>query len=239
VESAEVFHDILAESFLSGCGLYFSEIPTQVFPFFEDIDILGLDVRDHLFTERLEFFICRARSLQYFFPVSLDVIHFHVFCSSGVSTQSGNFKTSLHLVWPDLQVNCDIAKNMRQATIKHFENLEISSPYIHDLALQMKASSSLNTWRNIFDEASVRKLNGLRMPFADKISRKTGVPENRPMLPLGTCSYSKSDESIKWVTRVNGSLGREEISRWMKLGSLRLPNNAEVTAETFCRPHKV
>lgn len=181
------FYEKLAACISMNIPIFFSEIPTPVFPFIEDIDIFAFDFRNFFFCDPdFKFLRLRVEALKSFCPEGRR--NFQVFCASGVCLDSGIFKTSIHLVWPDLLVNAEIAEQLRLATIKYFKDLEISSPFVAEFGAQAISACKRNSWENIFDETAVRELNGLRMPFSDKISRLTGRVERRPLLPVGIFS---------------------------------------------------
>ena len=222
-EKLEEFYEKIAACISMNIPIFFSEIQTPVFPFIEDIDIFG-DFRNLIFDPDFRFLRIRVDAIKSF--CLEETRNFQVFSSSGFCSESGNFKTSIHLVWPDLLVNAEIAKQLRMATIKYFRDLEISNRFVSEFAALVRGLSCNNSWENIFDETSVRELNGLRMPFSDKISRLTGLPENRPLIPLGRFKSGAFD----------GSSALVEIGEWVKRGSCRRLIDAKVNVDILCSP---
>jgi hypothetical protein len=132
-------------------------------------------------------------------------------------------------------VNAQVARQLRLFTIKAFEDLEISDCFVSDLAERAKAADDRNTWRNVFDETAVRELNGLRMPFADKFSEEQ---ENRPIIPVGTCEFSLSDNTAKWLDQVENPkrLSKAEVLHWIRVGCCRRNIGTKVNTQIFNSP---
>ncbi|KAF4664949.1 hypothetical protein FOL47_004863 [Perkinsus chesapeaki] len=193
-----------------GVHTYISEIQTPIFPFIEDIDFEGTfhdiegsgDLDTIILDENLMFLKERVQALHLFFP-DLDKFKCHVYSASGYNKGKERWKSSFHLVWPDLIVDGTMAPTMRNVTVEHFEDLTRRDPYFKLMFKRMMRFFDQNIWENVFDQTTASAKNGLRMPFCNKVSwhkdaegRKQPRVEDRFSLPIGTIEFEYTRKEI-------------------------------------------
>ncbi|KAF4718383.1 hypothetical protein FOZ62_001532, partial [Perkinsus olseni] len=193
-----LFHN-KAWLYKNGIHTYISEIQTPIFPFIEDIDFEGTfhdiegsgDLDTIILDENLMFLKERVQALHLFFP-DVSKLICHVYSASGYNKGKERWKSSFHLVWPDLIVDGTMAPTMRNVTVEHFEDLTRRDPYFKLMFKRMMRFFDQNIWENVFDQTTASAKNGLRMPFCNKVSwhkdaegRKQPRVEDRFSLPIG------------------------------------------------------
>ncbi|KAF4726976.1 hypothetical protein FOZ63_027146, partial [Perkinsus olseni] len=192
-----LFHN-KAWLYKNGIHTYISEIQTPIFPFIEDIDFEGTfhdiegsgDLDTIILDENLMFLKERVQALHLFFP-DVSKLKCHVYSASGYNKGKERWKSSFHLVWPDLIVDGTMAPTMRNVTVEHFEDLTRRDPYFKLMFKRMMRFFDQNIWENVFDQTTASAKNGLRMPFCNKVSwhkdaegRKQPRVEDRFSLPI-------------------------------------------------------
>ncbi|KAF4685755.1 hypothetical protein FOZ60_006165, partial [Perkinsus olseni] len=197
-----LFHN-KAWLYKNGIHTYISEIQTPIFPFIEDIDFEGTfhdiegsgDLDTIILDENLMFLKERVQALHLFFP-DVSKLKCHVYSASGYNKGKERWKSSFHLVWPDLIVDGTMAPTMRNVTVEHFEDLTRRDPYFKLMFKRMMRFFDQNIWENVFDQTTASAKNGLRMPFCNKVSwhkdaegRKQPRVEDRFSLPIGTIEF--------------------------------------------------
>ena len=187
----------MAWIFKKGYDTFISEIQTPLFPLIEDLDMESTlpmtDTRqiDDMFTEKLFFIKERARALRIIYP-HINEFTVYLYTSSGFNKSKGRWKSSFHLVWPDIIVNGHLAPIVRQTTVEYFIYKSATSAYFKHMQARLVNHYDANIWENVFDQTTSNAANGLRMPFSNKASWVktnfgTKVPsvENRHCFPKG------------------------------------------------------
>lgn len=221
-------------------GLYMVERQSKAYPFIEDLDIecsKGTEVP----TFELEKIIKhRATCLRKLFPtLSEEDFVCHVFSASGYSQAKQSYKISYHFVWEKLIVETPQPSLIRQYTLDQFE--EMGKDPNHDVAqvlATLKAAKDDNDWINVFDDATTRPKQGLRMPYCDKKTRMVDeegntefVREHRPACAIGTYAFAfENDVCVSAKIAVDAA--ERSVSEWVAAGSCRRQEDCELTAWT-------
>ena len=192
-----VLFKYMAWIYKRGYDTFISEIQTPLFPLIEDLDMESTlqmeDTKsiDDMFTDKLFFIKERARALRVIYP-HIDEFTVYVYSSSGFNKSKGRWKSSFHLVWPQVIVNGHLAPIVRQTTVEHFIYKSTSSTYFKRMQTRLINHYEANIWENVFDQTTSNALNGLRMPFCNKATwiktnfgSKSPSVENRHCFPKG------------------------------------------------------
>lgn len=194
---AELFAH-MAWIYKRGYDTFISEIQTPLFPLIEDLDMessLPMTDTSHMdsmfLDQSLSFIKERARALKVMYPDHSEFTCY-VFSSSGFNKSKGRWKSSFHLVWPDLIVNGELAPIIRQTTVEYFIYQSQTSVYFKHMQSRLVGHYPANLWENVFDQTTSNANNGLRMPFCNKATwsktetgSKTPSVENRRCYPKG------------------------------------------------------
>jgi hypothetical protein len=192
-----------------GYDTFISEIQTPLFPLIEDLDMestLAMDSTaeiDRIFIdEALSFVKERTRALHILFPTR-EEFTVYIYSSSGFNRSKGRWKSSFHLVWPDVIVNGELAPIIRQTTVEYFLYKSAASRYFSEMQKRLMNNYAANIWENVFDQTTSNANNGLRMPFCNKttwIKNEFGVRvpsvENRRCYPKGAVSLKFSKKNF-------------------------------------------
>lgn len=204
---AELF-GYMAWIYKRGYDTFISEIQTNLYPLIEDLDMESTlpmkdtSQMDEMFLdESLAFIKERARALKVIYPEKSEFVC-HVFSSSGFNISKGRWKSSFHLVWPDLIVNGELAPIIRQTTVEYFIYKSQTSAYFKHMQTRLVNHYDANIWENVFDQTTSNANNGLRMPFCNKATwNKTNYGtkfpsvENRRCYPKGSIKICFEDLS--------------------------------------------
>eukprot|EP00927_Polykrikos_kofoidii_P005646 TRINITY_DN1223_c0_g1_i6.p1 TRINITY_DN1223_c0_g1~~TRINITY_DN1223_c0_g1_i6.p1 ORF type:complete len:903 (-),score=127.16 TRINITY_DN1223_c0_g1_i6:441-2792(-) len=223
--------------------LYFTEHPTDLYAYVEDIDVEG--TRDSGIPKLMcpasddyELLLWRATALRRQFPKA--TMRCALYESSGWYSSSELYKESYHVVWLDIIVDKPTAVQVRRASIEYLEE-EAKKPN-HPLGHLLRRVSSINpynTWNRIFDETAVRSKIGLRMPLCDKRSLKLHesnrrfTDEYRPVLPVGLLEFefvpNERDRSGEVCSRVRvlERCDKRPLWEWALLGMCRRPSSVK------------
>lgn len=222
--------------------MFVAERFSPVHPWAEDIDIVsdmsGEDSAPTHLVLNTQFLVQRARILFDLIP-SLEKASMYVYDSSGWSNKKNAHKVSFHLVFPDILVNEEGGKRIRDTTIKKF--VELSSKggalkrlfddiYVHSLTNFQRnfgdEASPEHIWSEIFDENSVRPKNGMRLPYNNKAdmvdaqnSNKRRL-DNRSPKPHGVFTFCR-EETLHSMSLPD--LERPDLTKkeWLMCGSVR------------------
>lgn len=209
----------MAWIFKKGYDTFISEIQTPLFPLIEDLDMEStLPMNDtaqidDMFTEQLFFIKERARALKIIYP-HINDFTVYIYSSSGFNKSKGRWKSSFHLVWPDIIVNGHLAPIVRQTTVEYFIYQSAASTYFKRMQSRLVNHYEANIWENVFDQTTSNAANGLRMPFSNKASWiktnfGTKIPsvENRHCFPKGQVRIVFTPR--EWETDAARSAGAE------------------------------
>ena len=198
----------MAWIYKKGYDTFISEIQTPLFPLIEDLDMestLQMDntkLLDEMFMDhKLVFVKERARALQILYPQRTEFTCY-IYSSSGFNKSKGRWKSSFHLVWPDLIINGELAPIIRQTTVEYFLYKSATNAYFKRMQARLINHYDANIWENVFDQTTSNAANGLRMPFCNKASwiktvygSKVPNVENRRCFPKGavTIKFERSE----------------------------------------------
>jgi len=202
-ETQDTLFKYMAWIYKKGYDTFISEIQTPLFPLIEDIDcestipMNNTNLIDEIFLDpKFTFLTERAKALKIIYP-HIETFTCHIYSSSGYNKSKGRWKSSFHLVWPDLVVDGSLAPIIRQTAVEYFQYKSISCKFFKRMQYRLINHYDANIWENIFDQTTSNSLNGLRMPFSNKTSwiKKSNIiggqvkqprVENRHCYPRGT-----------------------------------------------------
>ena len=190
-----------------GYDTFISEIQTSVFPLIEDIDcestipMSNTSLIDEIFLGE-KFIAERARALKIIYP-QINEFKCYIYSSSGFNKSKNRWKSSFHLVWPDVIVDGRLAPIIRQTAVEYFLYKTSWCTFFKRMQYRLMNHFEANIWENVFDQTTSNCMNGLRMPFSNKASwvktsstLKYPKVENRHCFPRGTVEI-KFGESVK------------------------------------------
>ncbi len=198
-ETQSILFKYMAWIYKRGYDTFISEIQTPLFPLIEDLDMestIPLEDTsqiDSIFMDEALLFVKeRARILHYMYPSHTELT-VYIYSSSGFNKSKGRWKSSFHLVWPDLIVHGELAPIIRQSTVEYFVYKSRTTRYFGEMQKRLVNNYEANIWENVFDQTTSNANNGLRMPFCNKASwvkNQFGIRipsvENRRCYPKGT-----------------------------------------------------
>ena len=120
--------------------------------------------------ESFAFIKYRSAVLREFYP-QFTTLEVNIYSASGWNSTKEYMKVSFHLVWPEIILNEDTAKIIRERTMEKFE--EWADDPSHPIAYFKKNVIDIdpsNTWDDVFDDTTTHETNGVRMPYCDKAS---------------------------------------------------------------------
>ena len=187
-----------------GYDTFISEIQTPLFPLIEDLDMEStLQMEDtsqidQMFLDDDFLFIKeRARALKVIYP-DRDEFTCYIYSGSGFNKSKGRWKSSFHLVWPDVIVNGELAPIIRQTTVEYFIYRSAATQYFKRMQARLVNHFDANIWENVFDQTTSNANNGLRMPYCNKASWvKTPYGSKIPFVENRRC-YPKGEITIKF-----------------------------------------
>lgn len=235
-ETQRTLFNSMAWIYRKGYDTFISEIQTPLFPLIEDLDmestVLMEDTvaMDRMFLDdSLTFIKERARALHMLYPTRSEFT-VYIYSSSGFNKSKGKWKSSFHLVWPDVIVNGELAPIIRQTTVEYFVYKSATTRYFGEMQKRLVNHYEANIWENVFDQTTSNANNGLRMPFCNKASwiknefgGKSPNVENRRCYPKGaikirfqptefesvSAEQSARTEAIRLISFVNNQIGEK------------------------------
>jgi len=157
-----------------GYDTFISEIQTPVFPLIEDIDcestipMSDTTLIDEIFLSD-RFIAERARALKIIYP-NISQFKCYIYSSSGFNKSKGRWKSSFHLVWPNLVVDGRLAPIIRQTAVEYFLYKTNACTFFKRMQYRLANHYDANIWENVFDQTTSNCMNGLRMPYSNKAS---------------------------------------------------------------------
>jgi len=129
--------------------LYFVETRPKVFKFMMDIDMSD----NHYWDNEEIYYLCDNvnKIIHEFFDESGPVIC----CTSPQKVKADGVHTGIHLIWPNLVTNSEIALTIRRGLIQKLKESDIKIDKL---------------WEDVIDE-TIYTRNGYRMIFSDKMSK--------------------------------------------------------------------
>lgn len=148
------------------CTLYYVETRPKIFKYMIDLDIGD----DHYWNrEEIMKIVKYVNSIvNQFYDYGNTVIC----CTAPLKHKKKSVHTGIHLIWPKIFVNVEIAMMFRKAILQKIEE-----------TMGKRDTSFQNSWEDAFDELIYTR-NGYRMVGSDKLNPKTRIPENRLYQPL-------------------------------------------------------
>lgn len=218
-----------------GYDTFISEIQTPLFPLIEDLDMestLPMEntvAVDQMFLDEALLFVKeRARALHVIYPTQREFTCY-IYSSSGFNKSKGRWKSSFHLVWPDVIVNGELAPIIRQTTVEYFTYKSATSKYFQLMQQRLVRHYSANIWENVFDQTTSNANNGLRMPYCNKATWvKTSYGSLQPQVENRRC-YPKGGLLISFEAKKFGS---PEVELEARLRAMELIKAAEAAVTT-------
>lgn len=233
------FEESVIYFFRKKAPLCLVELTTPVFKYYQDVDIILQDqnvdaYRDQelVWTELLIKTmgavlgtIWRTLDDELGIEQAKETTEIVVFGSSGFAKRYGKHKISLHLIFPELHVNVEQAKMIRNSTLAFIEKWPKRCTPLYTAQQQWSEQGGKARWSEILDKASAEGTS-LRMPYCDKPCGETGAidtTEGRPKLPIGKWKVSMHPCRPRYceTEKIKLPAPGQEIE-WLKMGSIRL-----------------
>lgn len=163
IEKEYEFIKKYAEDYKNGHKLYYVEVRPPIFKYMIDLDISDKEYWTDKEIIDISLFINKI--INEFYNNVVCIV-----CKSGPKNKADLIHTGIHIIWPKLYVNSEIAMFLRGAILQKISSSE-------------NLKKPLNEWSAVLDEVIYDK-NGYRMVYSDKIDMKTRKDENRIYRPL-------------------------------------------------------
>lgn len=217
-----------------GIPLALAERRTPTFRFFQDIEVWGTKdnaIRaEELIGPDCELSTLLGKVVSEAFPNHGGFLDAAVFDATGLSQTKGVKKTSIRIVWPNIVVDSDRAARIRDLVVHRLASASAETgSTIAALEDRLRELSPGNAWHGVFGDAAYGLRSSVRLPLCDRVSPlPLRAPEHRPLAALGVLRYNFGEGNLKtveWLCRQTELEGGE----WVKIGALRLPNDAKLT----------
>jgi hypothetical protein len=234
------FYRHIAYMYEMGVPLTLGEKRTDQFTLFQDIEIKGTkDARiraEELIGEDSRFMLLLGQTMQELFfsddNQELDVV---IFDGSGECTENGIQQTHVRLVWPNIVVDKNAAREIRDYIVHKF--LRTEDPDIQQLQARMTTFHKENTWRKAFADSGYSddsRFATIRMPLNDNAAPAPLTKcENRALQPMGVYRFQFSGAGpFPGLERIaTGEIGDTFNGLdWVKLGIISRDSGSELTS---------